>query len=145
MAFKPSLSVYDCLIQLKPLQVPTRHFSLDAMAEEQTLASETERPTLVPVVGYNPVKKYVEELRASYSQLAMFFYDQFGGTVIAVKFKTFSKEEKFKTTELNCRQVAETGTGVAINWGAVIEDWAILGEGLVKTVTCQNIDNLLTS
>jgi len=144
-AFTPSLSAYDCIIYLKPLQVPTRHLSLDALAEEQTPVSEAERPSLVPVVGYNPVKKYVEELRASYSHLAMFFYDQFGGTVIAVKFKTFSKEEKFKTTELWSRELAETGTGVSINWGAVIEDWSILGEGLVKNVTCQNIDKLLTS
>jgi len=30
------------------------------------------------------------------------------------------------------------GRETELNWGAIVEDWQILGQGLVKSVTCQN-------
>ena len=137
----PSLSCYEALIHLKPLQVPTRHLAIPSMLEtkETTSVNATTVRTL-PILSHNPVSIFVSTLQTCYGSLANFYFDKFGGTVIAVKLVTKS-EEKVKLTDLPCKMVGE-GV-VSTNWGAVIEDWAILGEGLVKEVEVINTDLLL--
>jgi len=139
--FSPSLSCYEALIHLKPLQVPTRHLAIPSMLEtkETTSVNATTVRTL-PILSHNPVSIFVSTLQTCYGSLANFYFDKFGGTVIAVKLVTKS-EEKVKLTDLPCKMVGE-GV-VSTNWGAVIEDWAILGEGLVKEVEVINTDLLL--
>jgi len=141
--FTPSLASYDCLIHLKPLQVPTRHLAVSALLEQddRRTTDGAKATDVVPVVDYNPVTRYLDQLKTAYGHLALFFYDRYGGTVVAVKFKTFSQDERLRTGELACRQL--NGTAVSVNWGAVVEDLQILGEGLVKNIECQNMDHLL--
>jgi len=143
--FTPSLVCYEALIHLKPLQVPTRNLAISSLLEARDLhtTSSTEVTTL-PILSHNPVSIYVATLQSCYGNLANFYYDKFGGTVVAVKLVTKLEEkekEKVKLGEMTNKMVSEGK--VSINWGAVIEDWSILGEGLVKEVEIINTDLLL--
>ena len=109
--------------------------------KEMTPSTTTEVGTL-PILSHNPVSLFVSTLQSCYGNLANFYYDKFGGTVVAVKLITKGEaKEKVKLGDLTCKMVTE-GT-VSTNWGAVMEDWAILGEGLVREVEVVNTDLLL--
>ena len=53
--FTPSLSCYEALIHLKPLQVPTRHLSLEAVLGHPPLKSDEQIKT-VPILDHDPVR-----------------------------------------------------------------------------------------
>jgi len=141
--FKPSLTCYEALIHLKPLQVPTRNLAISSMLETKEMTpSTTNEVSTLPILSHNPVTIFVSTLQSCYGNLANFYYDKFGGTVVAVKLITKGEaKEKVKLGDLTCKMVSE-GT-VSTNWGAVMEDWAILGEGLVREVEVVNTDLLL--
>jgi len=141
--FTPSLGCYEALIHLKPLQVPTRNLAISSILEgrDQHTDSNTEVTTL-PILSHNPVCIYVAILQSCYGSLANFYYDKYGGTVVAVKLvNKLEEKEKVKLGEMTNKMLSEGK--VSINWGAVIEDWSILGEGLVKDVEIINTDLLL--
>jgi len=142
LIFKPSLFCYEALIHLKPLQVPTRNLAISSMMEAREMSNTTNEVSTLPILSHNPVSIFVSTLQSCYGNLANFYFDKFGGTVVAVKL--LSKEEgkeKVKLGDLTCKMVSEGK--VTTNWGAVIEDWSILGEGLVKEVEVLNTDLLL--
>ena len=49
--------------------------------------SENEKSSVIPVLEFNPVQHLLEELNTCYGQIARFYYDKYGGMVIAVKLK----------------------------------------------------------
>ena len=49
--------------------------------------SENEKSSVIPVIEFNPVQHLLGELNTCYGQLARFYYDKYGGMVIAVKLK----------------------------------------------------------
>ena len=140
--FTPSLASYEALIHLRPLQVPTRHLSLEAVLGHPPLKSDEQIKT-VPILDHDPVRILVETLTSCYGHLAQFHYDRYGGKVIAVKILEKQKQEadRVKLSEVGGRMLVD-GKAVT-NWGAVVEDWAILGDGIVKNVEILNTDLLL--
>ena len=138
--FSPSLASYEALIHLKPLQVPTRHLSLEAVIGHPPLRSDEEIKT-VPILDHDPVRILVETLTSCYGHLAQFHYDKYGGKGIAVKILESQDAGRVKLSEVGGRMLVD-GRAVT-NWGAVVEDWAILGDGIVKNVEILNTDLLL--
>ena len=142
--FSTSLTSYEALIHLKPLQVPTRHLCLEALLGHPPLKSDQQIKT-IPILDHDPVRILVETLTSCYGHLAQFHYDRYGGKVIAVKILEKQSEadasSKVKLSEVGGRMLVD-GKAVT-NWGAVVEDWAILGAGIVKNVEILNTDLLL--
>ena len=148
--FSTNLASYEALIHLKPLQVPTRHLCLEAVLGHPPLKSDQEIKT-VPILDHDPVRILVETLTSCYGHLAQFHYDRYGGKVIAVKILEKQSEEKTGSSSSSSKGVklSEVGGRMLVdgktvtNWGAVVEDWAILGAGIVKNVEILNTDLLL--
>ncbi|NXI88521.1 NOL6 protein, partial [Rhipidura dahli] len=73
----------------------------------------------------------------AFDDLALFFYDKHGGEVIAVLWKPLSfQPQPFKVTSLKGRKVTTLNNELVCvpNVEAILEDFEILGEGLVKSV-----------
>ena len=140
--FSPDLSCYEALIHLKPLQVPARHLAVTSDRQQKENKDEdTDTPvSTIPIVDHDPVSLYVSMLGRCYGNLAKFYYDKFGGSVVAVKL--LSQAEKVKVHQLSCKMVK--GEMVATNWGAVMEDWQVLGDGLVREVQVLNTDAMVS-
>ncbi|XP_034025956.1 nucleolar protein 6 [Thalassophryne amazonica] len=141
VVMRPPLDAYDVLIHLNPKQVPLLSHAVDVPAvtfSRGTMTSDV-APCggAMPVVDYNPVSLYLEELREAFGDLALFFYDPLGGTVIAVlwKPKAFGPLP-FKTSQMSARCVEVTGEEVhsVPNVEAILEDFQIMGKDLVKSV-----------
>lgn len=139
VAFRPPLEDYDVLIHLVPQQVPLLAKAVDPPAitfQKGTFRGEpSSSGGALPVIDYDPVRLYLSELRDAFGDLALFFYDPFGGTVIAVLWKpTAFEPQPFKTSLMNARRVEVSGDVATTvpNIEAILQDFRIIGEGLVK-------------
>ncbi|XP_004925060.2 nucleolar protein 6 [Bombyx mori] len=134
--FVPSLSEYDVQIVLHPSLVPE-------WAERVCAPPRRRPPTphvgdeLIPVVDFHPVLTYLDDLRSAYGDFAVFFHDLYGGEVIAVLWKPDVDEyEDFQALNANALipETVDGETRYKVNKEAIIEDFRILGQGLVKSV-----------
>ncbi|XP_018301093.1 nucleolar protein 6-like [Mycetomoellerius zeteki] len=106
--FRPPLLEYDCLLHLKSL------------------------------VDFNPIQRFLKDLRDGYGDYALFFHDTYGGTVIGVLLKPTVLERKdFKVSEANCRKLDADGK-LILNISTMIEDFYILGRGIIRTIDIPN-------
>ncbi|CAH2258725.1 jg5406 [Pararge aegeria aegeria] len=81
---------------------------------------------------------YVFVTESAYSEFALFFHDRYGGDVIAVLWKPDIQELKdFQILNAKAlKQITVDGeTKYKVNIEAIIEDFRIIGTGLVKEVT----------
>ncbi|XP_076350241.1 nucleolar protein 6 Mat89Ba isoform X2 [Tachypleus tridentatus] len=142
VVFRPPLDLYDVIIHLRPLQIPKRHLGVDYQEGKFLSKCEPHKYTKekkLPVVDYDPVVKYLEELNESFEEFALFFYDHFGGEFIGVLWKPFAFEPKpFKISHIGGRMIkGSTKDGEASivpNVEAILEDFSILGTGLVRCI-----------
>uniref|UniRef100_A0A8C5I7E4 Nucleolar protein 6 n=1 Tax=Gouania willdenowi TaxID=441366 RepID=A0A8C5I7E4_GOUWI len=131
VVLRPPLDAYDALIHMNTNQVPLLCHAVDPPGvnfKRGVITGNAKASSgVLPVIDYNPVSLYLTELRDAFGDLALFFCDPFGGTVIAVlwKPKAFIKAP-FKVTG----DEAKTFPNVS----AILEDFRILGKGLVKSV-----------
>nr|XP_061811481.1 nucleolar protein 6-like [Nerophis lumbriciformis] len=141
VAMRPPLDAYDVLIHLNPKQVPllnqavdppTVNFSRGALAGNAIASGG-----MMPVTDFNPVTLYLAELRDAFGDLALFFCDPYGGSVIAVlwKPKAFAPLP-FKTSQMSARSVdirSDVANSIP-NVEAILDDFSIIGKDLVKSV-----------
>ncbi|XP_041278004.1 nucleolar protein 6 isoform X2 [Onychostruthus taczanowskii] len=140
MVFRPPLDLYDVLIHLNPNQIPRLLESVDRPVKSVSrgvVKNSSATNILFPVVEYDPVQLYLQELRNAFDDLALFFYDKHGGEVIAVLWKPLSfQPQPFKVSSMRGRKVTTLNNELVCvpNVEAILEDFEILGEGLVKSV-----------
>uniref|UniRef100_A0A3B4DB22 Nucleolar protein 6 n=1 Tax=Pygocentrus nattereri TaxID=42514 RepID=A0A3B4DB22_PYGNA len=141
VVFRPPLDTYDVLIHLRSKQVP---LSANAVDRPTTTVLRGNLDGEVrssggpfPVVDFDPVRLYLSELRDAFGDLALFFCDPYGGTVIAVLWKPKAfQAQPFKTSLMNASkvEVAEDVATTVPNVEAIVQDFQIIGEGLVQKV-----------
>uniref|UniRef100_A0A8D2MV52 Nucleolar protein 6 n=1 Tax=Zonotrichia albicollis TaxID=44394 RepID=A0A8D2MV52_ZONAL len=140
MVFRPPLDFYDVLIHLNPSQIPRLLESVDRPVKSVSrgvVKNSSAMNILFPVVDYDPVQLYLQELRNAFDDLALFFYDKHGGEVIAVLWKPLSfQPQPFKVSSMRGKKVTTLNNELVCipNVEAILEDFEILGEGLVKSV-----------
>ncbi|XP_028916779.1 nucleolar protein 6 [Ornithorhynchus anatinus] len=137
--FRPPLDGFDVLIHLESRQLPRHRQAVDKSAKSFYRGlRETKGPGgYFPVVGFDPAQSYLTELREAFGDLALFFHDRYGGEVIGVLWKPGSfQAQPFKAGSMQGRMVvAQSGELVTVpNVEAVLEDFAVLGEGLVRSM-----------
>ncbi|XP_037114528.1 nucleolar protein 6 [Syngnathus acus] len=141
VVMRPPLEAYDVLIHLnlkhipllgQAVDPPTVNFSRGTVPGYVSTSGGR-----VPVTDYNPVALYLAALRDAFGDLALFFCDPYGGSLIAVlwKPKAFAPLP-FKTSQISARSVVVTGEEAKTipNVEAILEDFSIIGKDLVRSV-----------
>ncbi|XP_068994430.1 nucleolar protein 6 [Embiotoca jacksoni] len=140
VAMRPPLDAYDVLIHLNPKQVPLLNQAVDPPTvtfSRGVMSGGAQSGGALPVVDYNPVSLYLAELREAFGDLALFFCDPFGGTVVAVLWKPKAfVPVPFKTSQVSARSVEVTGDEAKTipNVEAILQDFRVMGKDLVKSV-----------
>lgn len=135
--FTASLDGYDLIINLDK-----RHLR-DAIVHrfnQPTVAVCRQRKPFIPMSDYNPVESYLYELRSAFGHVAVFFYDACGGgEQIAVLWKptSFNKQE-FKLSAVH-GQVAASDGQLKFDHKKLQNDFLIMGDGLVESITDNRI------
>ncbi|XP_073474509.1 nucleolar protein 6 [Aquarana catesbeiana] len=137
--FRPPLDLYDVLIHLNPKHIPRHREAVDQAAKSFSrglLEEDAQVKALkFPVVDYDPAQLYLQSLRDSYGDFALFFYDKHGGDVIGVLWNPSSfAPQSFKTTNINGRMMDSKSSLLVPNVEAILGDFEILGKGLVLRV-----------
>ncbi|XP_067887760.1 nucleolar protein 6 [Heterodontus francisci] len=141
MVFRPPLEIYDVIIHLNPKHIPRHLEAVDrpkVTYSRGTLRNDAAVKFIkMPVVDYDPVQCYLRELRSAFGEFALFFCDTHGGSLIAVLWKPQAfTAQPFKTSQINAKmlETKENGLQMIPNVEAIMEDFEILGAGLVKSV-----------
>ncbi|KAE9549488.1 hypothetical protein FO519_007299 [Halicephalobus sp. NKZ332] len=81
----------------------------------------------LPIMDFNPVEKYLNDLKKSFFSIALFFYNPYGGTQIGVAFRPKFKEIiDFKVNQCLCRKWTEKG--LEPNYEEFLETVQLLGK-----------------
>lgn len=141
LIFKPPTKEYDFIINLKPLLNPKRLQAINLSKDHPEVEWHPYKhhsEAKIPVVDFNPVQLYLRELRENYGEYVLFFHDSYGGDVIAVLIKPTALEPRdFKVSNVNCRKLNADGK-LVLNVSAMLEDFYIIGKGLVKSIDIQS-------
>ncbi|XP_062516518.1 nucleolar protein 6-like isoform X2 [Corticium candelabrum] len=142
--FRPSLEDYDVVIWLKSEFLPRIGCSVDEVNGTSSKSkSGLAQKDCLPVTGFNPATSYLMDLKNEYEDVALFFHDVYGGQFIAVVWKPSTlQQEPFK---LGCaggrvpikkcgKKKQQMKTLTSLNTDAIIEDFRIMGKGLVCSV-----------
>ncbi|KAM4876616.1 nucleolar protein 6 [Thomomys bottae] len=141
--FRPPLDMYDVLIHLSSRHIPRHRQAVDCPAASfcRGLLDEPGPSSMMPVLAYDPPQLYLAHLRAAFGDLALFFYDQHGGQVIGVLWRPASfQPQPFKASSTKGRMAMSQGGELMTvpNVEAILEDFAVLGEGLVHSVDARS-------
>ncbi|XP_022701446.1 nucleolar protein 6-like [Varroa jacobsoni] len=132
--FKTSLDIYDFVIKLDERFMAT--YYLNNSSTEKL--SFTKMRDEIPVVDFDPVRLYLDDLQAAYGHLCVFFYDGYGGTDIGGLWLPKSQAPvPFKVHNLIGRKLTEPAKVLTPNYPAILSDLKTLGQGLVKNVVEQ--------
>ncbi|XP_070396608.1 nucleolar protein 6 isoform X1 [Dermacentor albipictus] len=129
--FRPPLDPYDVIIHLDEKRVPTSHLAVDCTFKS---ALRPFKGDVLPVVAFDVVSRYVRALEDAYGQLALFFYDRYGGNLVAVLWKPNAfVPQPLKVSHIGGYMLKGNNMMVP-NVEAILEDFSILGKGLVESV-----------
>ncbi|KAL3225012.1 hypothetical protein MRX96_026198 [Rhipicephalus microplus] len=133
--FRPPLEPYDVIIHLDMKRVPTIHTAVDCPFKA---ALRPFKGDVLPVVGFDIVSYYVQALENTYGELALFFYDRYGGDIVAVLWKPNAfVPQPLKVSHIGGYMLKGKDMMVP-NVEAVLEDFSILGKGLVESVEARS-------
>uniref|UniRef100_A0A131YG99 Nucleolar protein 6 n=1 Tax=Rhipicephalus appendiculatus TaxID=34631 RepID=A0A131YG99_RHIAP len=133
--FRPPLEPYDVIIHLDMKRVPTIHTAVDCTFKT---ALRPFKGDVLPVVGFDVVSYYVRALEDAYGELALFFYDRYGGDIVAVLWKPNAfVPQPLKVSHIGGYMLKGKDMMVP-NVEAILEDFSILGKGLVESVEARS-------
>lgn len=142
--FKPNVDHFDLVINFKTSYCVKAYQKVE-ITEGVFLPHYREYDTSgkeksgFPVVDFDPTRNYVEELRQSYSELALFFYDIYGCTQIYVLWKPDAlKSKELKINNAKYSIINSSKNKFELNFEAIIEDFKIIGSELVEDIIIKN-------
>lgn len=90
---------------------------------------------LYPVVNFDPVQIYVNELRQAYGELAYFFYDIHGDTKVKVLWRRdILKQKEVDTKNLKFFIKDQIKNTYDLNLEFILSDFKLIGKELVEKV-----------
>jgi len=127
---------YDVVIQWRPEQNTRKYEAAVSTKKRGTSEVKTETsPRIFPVVGYDPVTLYVEELQEKFGEYAMFFYNKYGEGNIGVLWRPDALTSKsFKINKLACMTKRNSEGNTSLNVTAIIKCFEIIGRGFVDSI-----------
>ena len=121
---------YDVVLRLRPPQIPRQRKRKHQEEEEGA------KDFSFPVVDFDPVGRFLWELRESFDGLARFYYG--GGDdspIIGVKLEKEALEQTPRESLNKHSQCRFLHAGALVpNVNAMIDDFRVMGTGIVKDV-----------
>ena len=139
--------MFDVVIHLKPSYCVKAHQQIDIcegtfLPHYRDFDPTDTKDKTFPVVDFDPVRSYVKELRETYEEIALFFYDVYGCTKIFVLWKPDAlKPKEMKIANVKYRLIDTTKNQLELNVEAVLDDFKLIGSELVENVLIKTESN----
>uniref|UniRef100_A0AC35G5M6 Nucleolar protein 6 n=1 Tax=Panagrolaimus sp. PS1159 TaxID=55785 RepID=A0AC35G5M6_9BILA len=132
--FFSEMEGFDIVIELHKEVVCFGSFGYNSGKE---IISKLKKPTqesVLPIVNFNPPMKFIEELKVYFGNIALLFYDRYGGKSIGVLLRPDFKKAfaEYKVNRTYCRKNSKEG--LTPNIEEFMETIKILGNGIVSNV-----------
>uniref|UniRef100_A0A1I7UGB3 Nucleolar protein 6 n=1 Tax=Caenorhabditis tropicalis TaxID=1561998 RepID=A0A1I7UGB3_9PELO len=124
-----NLAPYDAIIHLEPSAVVRKKTAL----QRRPLPENPKIRPKIPVVELDPVDELVYQLNNNFHQVAMFFYNKYGGQHIGVMFKPQEEEVPAKISRCSYHKAVSDST-LRLNRPEILENILIMGQGIVSDV-----------
>ncbi|KAI1723264.1 nrap protein nucleotidyltransferase domain 4 domain-containing protein [Ditylenchus destructor] len=145
----PDVTKYDILISLhgaylsmsrqqeknKENKITKKHWQSGRVSKSSVQSQSDGRS--FPIVDYDPVKRYVKELRNSFDSVAIFFYNAYKSYAVGVMLRPsfYRSDRDPKTiTGSHLRTKDRERNALIANIDALVEDFRIMGGRLIRTV-----------
>ncbi|XP_059179319.1 nucleolar protein 6-like [Physella acuta] len=141
--FRPPLQHFDHLIRLIKKTNVLHYQNVDSKTDV-TARKWVEKPGSqpLPVVNFNPARMFLQDLHSVFGEIAMFFYDPYGGDVIGMVWKRQALETKeFKTSHFTYRKpkVDEKEViSLELEKDCILDDIRVMGGGIVEGIISKN-------
>jgi len=123
----------DIVIKLDYEAVCTREKDYMEAKKKSLELRNREKTKQLPIMDFDPVEQFLEDLKKIYSSVALFFYNPYGGTAIGVAFRPKFKETvDFKINQ--CVSRKWTKKGLEPNYDEFIETVKLVGKGIIKDI-----------
>lgn len=140
--FRPSFCDFDVTIELNVSELSRRYETVDWVPKKSVKFKQYEKKTeeVMPIVMFDSAQMYLKELQIAFGHLAIFFYDEHGGESIGVVWKPHAlKIQELKVGGMEGHQLVGVKEVKQVpNLEAILEDFRILGDGLVREVNVKN-------
>lgn len=143
--FRPNIDIFDLEIELKAQYCVKAYQKLDItkgtfLPHYKTYNAASKEVTAYPVVNFDPVELYVNELRKSYGEIGYFFYDVYGDTTIQVLWKRNVLKQTKEITKENSKffirdKIKNT---LDLNLEHILNDFQLMGKELIHQVRIKN-------
>lgn len=143
--FTSPLSDFDFVIRIKPSVIKGRKQKAKSKASLEFKNLQIHESLDVESIGYDPVALFMQDLNDAFGSSALFFHDRYGGRVIAGLWRPSALGRKEWRVRLGWSSVPvpaekeneqEAGKDMCVfNKNGVLAEIALLGEGLVESVT----------
>jgi hypothetical protein len=142
--FRPNVKSFDICIKLKTNYCPNAYQCID-LCEGTFLPhykdfNRLDNDKTFPIVDFDIVKFYVNELRRNFSDVASFFYDEYGSAKIYAIWKKGvmdSREIKLKNVRYNLHDLIKNK--MELNVQAIVEDFKMIGKDLFESIDIKNL------
>uniref|UniRef100_A0AC34GPP5 Nucleolar protein 6 n=1 Tax=Panagrolaimus sp. ES5 TaxID=591445 RepID=A0AC34GPP5_9BILA len=133
--FFSEMEGFDLVIELHKESICFGSFGYNSGKEIISKLKKKKEESVLPIVNFNPPMKFLEELKVYFGNIALFFYDRYGGKAIGVLFRLDFKKTfaEYKVNRTYCRK--NTREGLSPNLEEFMETIQILGNGIVSKVT----------
>lgn len=144
LVFRPPYENFDLVIRLLKKVNVLRHQSVDCKEENTPVSTAVvgEDKAPVPVVEFNVCKNFFEDLKKCFGDIALFFYDPFGGEIIGMVWKQQSLQTKdFKISNFNYRKPSVDENekfNLDVLKESILDDIRIMGGGIVESIQSFN-------
>ena len=135
VVFRPPLDDYDAVIRIKLKFVSRALYAVDPLVVAPAGEREPRRVKIMPVVAFDPVEKFVRELRFRYEQMALFFVDEWGGREIGVVWNPrFLETNSFRVNQCGGRKLKEGSLLMEANLSTVLSDFQMIGGDMIEDI-----------
>ncbi|EDV20361.1 uncharacterized protein TRIADDRAFT_32058, partial [Trichoplax adhaerens] len=122
--FRTPMEDYDVIINLNLENVCRFHEGIDSVVTE---CHSDLNKKYMPVVNFDPVEYYLKELEDAFGDIALFFYNKYGGDFIAVVWKPDAfKLQSFKGSSKKLLMCPDKES--------ILQDFRLLGDNLVSSI-----------
>ena len=141
--FRTGLQDYDLIIKLRKKNVPRYYSAVDTTMSLKPYTPKSLQSSAIMVNDFDPPMQYLKELQTAFSDIAMFFYDKYGGLNIGVVWKKHQMTpQSFKILNAGYKKVSMTKDDkepsltslVVPNVDAILTDFKIMGKGLIDDI-----------
>jgi U3 small nucleolar RNA-associated protein 22 len=140
--------MFDVVISLKPSYCVKAHQQVDIcegtfLPHYRDFDAADNKDRTFPVVDFDPVRQYVQELREAYNEIALFFYDVYGCTKIYVLWMPDAlKPKEAKIANVKYRLIDTIKNNLELNVEAILDDFRLIGNELVESLVIKNESNI---